>query len=114
MPVMESDFGSDRVWRSDYRLRPAAAPLRDAIAASLAALDITGSTQAPDGGADIEPLAKAGTSVMDLQQDGTRYFDLRHTADDPLDKIDPAQLAQNVAAWTAVLSIAANAKESLR
>lgn len=112
--AMESDFGADRVWRADYRLPPAATPVRDAIAASLAALGITSSTQAPSGGADIEPLVKAGTSVIDLQQDGIRYFDLHHTANDTLDKIDPAQLAQNVAAWTAVLSIAANAKESLR
>ena len=38
-----------------------------------------------------------------LNQDGTRYFDLHHTPDDTLDKIDPAQLRQNVAAWTAML-----------
>ena len=38
-------------------------------------------------------------------QDGTRYFDLHHTADDTFDKIDPAQLRQNVAAWTAMLAV---------
>ena len=57
---------------------------------------------------------KSGVAVIDLNQDGTRYFDLHHTADDTLDKIDPAQLAQNVAAWTAVISIVANAEEPLR
>ena len=35
-----------------------------------------------------------------LSQDGTRYFDYHHTPDDTLDKVDPAQLRQNVAAWT--------------
>jgi hypothetical protein len=46
--------------------------------------------------------------VIDLQQDGTRYFDIHHTPDDTLDKIDPSQLEQNVAAWAAVLGIVAN------
>ena len=35
----------------------------------------------------------------------TRYFDWHHTPDDTLDKIDPAQLRQNVAAWTAMLAV---------
>jgi hypothetical protein len=35
-----------------------------------------------------------------LSQDGTDYFDLHHTPDDTLDKIDPKALAQNVAAYT--------------
>ena len=112
--AMESDFGADRVWRADYRLPEGARAVQSRIAAELAALGIVSSALPAGGGADIEPLVKAGTSVIDLQQDGTRYFDLHHTADDTLDKIDPAQLAQNVAAWTTVLSIAANAKESLR
>ena len=51
--------------------------------------------------------------MIDLQQDGTRYFDIHHTPDDTLDKIDPAQLRQNVAAWAVTLNIAANATETL-
>ena len=46
-----------------------------------------------------------GHPGVGLSQDGTRYFDLHHTPDDTLDKIDPAQLRQNVAAWTTVLAI---------
>ena len=46
--------------------------------------------------------------MIDLSQDGTRYFDLHHTPDDTLDKVDPAQLQQNVDAWTAVLKVVAN------
>lgn len=53
--------------------------------------------------AELQKLA-----VIDLEQDGTRYFDLHHTPDDTLDKIDPAQLQQNVDAWAAVLRIVAN------
>ena len=43
-----------------------------------------------------------------MQQDGTRYFDLHHTPDDTLDKIDIAQLRQNVAVWTTVVGILAH------
>ena len=46
-----------------------------------------------------------GQPGVGLNQDGTRYFDLHHTSNDTLDKIDPEQLRQNVAAWTATLAI---------
>jgi hypothetical protein len=52
-------------------------------------------------------------AAVDLQQDGTRYFDLHHTPDDTLDKVDPEQLRQNVAAWTAMLAVVANAREDI-
>ena len=42
---------------------------------------------------------------MTLAQDGTHYFDLHHTADDTLDKVDPEALRQNVAAWTTMLAV---------
>jgi Zn-dependent M28 family amino/carboxypeptidase len=62
--------------------------------------------QTPAGaGADLSQWVRAGTAAIDLNQDGTRYFDYHHTPDDTLDKIDPAQLRQNVAAWTAVLAV---------
>lgn len=112
--AMESDFGADRVWRAAYRLPAGAAPLQDRIAAALAPLGIVNARNSANGGEDISDLVKAGVSVIDLAQDGTRYFDIHHTPDDTLDKIDPAQLAQNVAAWTTVLSLAANAQDSLR
>lgn len=111
--AMESDFGADRIWRIDFKLPTEAAPLAEQIASAVMPLGITQGKQDASGGADIEALVKAGVSVIDLQQDGTRYFDLHHTPDDTLDKIDPKQLAQNVAAWTAVLSIVANAPEGL-
>jgi hypothetical protein len=111
--VAESDFGADRVWRADFSFAPANAPLAERIAAALAPLGIARSTQPAQAGADLGAWVKAGVAGIDLQQDGTRYFDLHHTADDTFDKIDPAQLAQNVAAWTAMLHIAANAPEAI-
>jgi carboxypeptidase Q len=107
--AMESDFGADRVWRVDFNLAVANKPLRDKLAAALAPMGIVVGERKAGGGTDVEPIIAAQKlAVIDLGQDGTRYFDLHHTPDDTLDKIDPAQLEQNVAAWTAVLGVVAN------
>jgi carboxypeptidase Q len=109
----ESDFGADRVWQFSVKLPDAAKPVADRLAAALAPLGIARNADVASGGADIAPLVRAGVPVIDLKQDGTRYFDVHHTPDDTLDKVDPEQLKQNVAAWTAMLSIVANAPEEL-
>ena len=107
--AMESDFGADRVWRVDLNLAAANKPLGAKVSAALAPMGIVTGTTKAGGGTDVEPIIAAQKlAVVDLQQDGTRYFDLHHTPDDTLDKIDPAQLEQNVAAWTAVLNVVAN------
>ncbi|WP_321323722.1 M28 family peptidase [uncultured Parasphingorhabdus sp.] len=107
--AMESDFGADRVWRVEFTLPDSAKPVADRISASLLNLGIGRSGGKAGGGADIGPIiSDSNLAIIDLQQDGSRYFDLHHTPDDTLDKIDPEQLRQNVAAWTTVLSIIAN------
>ena len=107
--AMESDFGADRVWRAEYRLHESAKPLENKINASLARFGVVPSNIVAGGGADIGPvIVSQKLAVIDLQQDGTRYFDLHHNANDTLDKVDKAQLRQNVAAWTVVLGEVAN------
>jgi carboxypeptidase Q len=59
---------------------------------------------ASGGGSDIGPSVQAGTiPSMSLDVDGTRYFELHHTAADTIDKIDRHDLARCVAAM-AVMS----------
>jgi carboxypeptidase Q len=107
--AMESDFGADRVWAVDFNLADSAKPLQDRIARSLALLGITPRKDKASGGADIGPIiAKQGLGVIDLQQDGTRYFDIHHNATDTIDRIDKGQLRQNVIAWTIVLDAVSN------
>jgi hypothetical protein len=108
----ESDFGADRIWRVDFGLPEQANAVTDRVEAALAPLGIARGTAAARGGPDLGPLVAAGAPAITLQQDGTDYFDLHHTPDDTLDKIDPAKLRQNVAAYTAFLSIVANAPEN--
>ncbi|MGA9582725.1 MAG: M20/M25/M40 family metallo-hydrolase [Allosphingosinicella sp.] len=112
--VSESDFGADRVWRMDSGFGQANSGLADRIAAVLAPLGVSRGSQAAGGGVDLGPWVRTGVAAVDLQQDGTRYFDYHHTPDDTLDKIDPEQLRQNVAAWTAMLSLVANAPEEIQ
>ncbi len=109
----ESDFGADRVWRVDYRLPETAKPLAERITKALTPLGITPSKELASEGADIGRLIGIGVNSVALQQDGTRYFDIHHTPDDTLDKVDPVQLAQNVAAWTRMIDLVANAPEDL-
>jgi carboxypeptidase Q len=103
--LIESDFGADRIWKVESKLGDARKAEAEAIGKALAPLGIvTGSFTEADG-SDIGPMLADGHPGVGLSQDGTRYFDLHHTPDDTLDKVDPAQLRQNVAAWTTVLAI---------
>lgn len=107
--LAESDFGADKIWRFQTSVADAALPQMKAIAAALAPLGIVqGGRNGDASGSDISEIQKVGMPVIELSQDGTRYFDLHHTPDDTLDKVDPEQLRQNVAAWTALLSVVAN------
>lgn len=111
--VGESDFGADRVWRVNFNLAPENEALAARIAALLAPLGIVRGNERANAGADLGVWPRNGIAAIDLNQDGIRYFDYHHSPDDTLDKVDPEQLRQNVAAWTAVLALAANAPEPI-
>jgi len=111
--VGESDFGADRIWRVTFNLAPANAGLADRVTALLAPLGIVRGQGRANAGADLGDWTRSGTAAVDLSQDGTRYFDYHHTPDDTLDKVDPSQLRQNVAAWTAMLAAVADAPEAI-
>lgn len=104
----ESDFGADRVWQLVSNVNPQANAAVDAIGRVLSQLNIVrGGRAVAGGGPDIIPLALLGIPTVRLNQNGRDYFDLHHTADDTLDKIDPQKLAQNVAAYAALAWLAA-------
>lgn len=110
--AMESDFGADRIWRVDFKLPDSAKELSHRIALAVAPFGVTLGQHPAGGGADVGALIASGVPAIDLQQDGTRYFDLHHTPDDTLDKVDPAQLRQNVVVWTALLAILASSSDA--
>ncbi len=96
--AVESDFGAGRIYGFNTSGGEATAVAR--IASALAPLGIEPMAGKGGPGPDISPLARIGGAWAWLGQDGSRYFDLHHNADDTLDKIDPADLAQNAAAYT--------------
>jgi Zn-dependent M28 family amino/carboxypeptidase len=109
----ESDFGADRVWRFQVNLPATATAVGDRLASALAPLGIARGTGLAGSGTDVAPTLALGVPAVDLNQSGLRYFDTHHTPDDVIERIDPAQLAQNVAAWTTMLAIVANAPEEM-
>ena len=100
----ESDFGADRIWRMSSKLFADQPETFALLAAALAPLGIVKNEKGESDGTDVGPMIKAGAPWISLNQDGMRYFDIHHTPDDRLDKIDPDGLRQNVAAWTTMLA----------
>ena len=103
--VVESDFGAGRIWKVDSKLGSERANEAKALQLALAPLGIVPGATDKAEGSDIGPMIQDGVPAVGLSQDGTYYFDLHHTPDDTLDKIDPEDLRQNVAAWTAMLAV---------
>ena len=110
----ESDFGAGKIWSMQTKFGEASLPKAKIFAEALRPLGVGPGDNNASGGADVSPLRDAGVPVIDLNQDGTDYFDLHHTPDDTLDKIDPAALKQNVAAWAAMLYLAAESPGGFR
>jgi hypothetical protein len=106
----DSDFGAGPVWRISASVKPEARGAIQQIAGVLAPLGVTYDAKRPgSGGSDLSQMHAKGMAALSLTQDGTKYFDWHHTANDTLDKIDPKELAQNVAVYAAFSYMAAQA-----
>jgi hypothetical protein len=93
------------------RVVPSAMPVVDALAEVLAPLSIAhpeATRNQGNPGPDAAVLMRRHRwPAIGLSQDGSRYFDVHHTANDTLDHLDPVALPQNVAAWAAMAWLAA-------
>ncbi|MEE4211125.1 MAG: M28 family peptidase [Parvularcula sp.] len=110
----ESDFGAGRIYRFDTRFGEGHDALREVMIGVLEHAGVALGNKEASGGPDVGPLRRAGVPVVTLAQNGWDYFDLHHTADDTFDKIDPDDLAQNVAVYAAFAWMAANADTDFR
>ncbi|XHS78073.1 M20/M25/M40 family metallo-hydrolase [Burkholderiaceae bacterium UC74_6] len=111
--VGESDSGAGSVFQIRSRVRPEALPVIQQIAAELAPLGVAAGDNAGGVGADAGVgMRRSGWAGVGLSQDASLYFDIHHTANDTLDKVDPAQLRQNVAAWAVTAWLAAQSPEA--
>jgi Zn-dependent M28 family amino/carboxypeptidase len=96
--AIESDFGAGHplgleVFGSD-KTREALSPVLEALR-PMGAWLLEPSPFPP--GADISPLGSAKIPTLALMVDGRTYFDYHHSAADTFDKVDPKNLAENVA-----------------
>ena len=111
----ESDFGTDRVYALAL---PAAVAKSEFATRVLRVLEPIGVLAAREparhAGTDVGPTVEAGVPAFALLQDGSQYFDVHHTANDTLDKVDREQLDQNVAAWAALVWLAADSEVDFR
>jgi carboxypeptidase Q len=105
----ESDLGADRIYSFKTRVSPQASPTIGRLAKHLKNLGIEyNNTDLAGGGADVGQMRMLGLPVIDLNQDASHYFDLHHTANDTLDKVNPEYLQQNLAAWVTLVYLAGN------
>jgi hypothetical protein len=111
--VSESDFGAGRIGFVRSRVAAPALPAFESIARVLAPLTIVrpqaGANEGNPGPDAALLMRRHRWPAVALSQDGTAYFDVHHTANDTLDRLDPSGLPQNVAAWAATAWLAAQA-----
>jgi carboxypeptidase Q len=69
-----------------------------------------GANKANDGGsdADTDPLLALGVPTISPAVDGTRYFWFHHSSGDTMDKLDPREMAENVAFFAVMAFVAAD------
>ena len=103
--IAESDFGAGRIWKVDSKFGKEREAEAKALQVALKPLGIVAGALDSADGSDIGPMIADGVPAVGLNQDGTEYFDVHHTADDTLDKVDPEALRQNVAAWTTMIAV---------
>lgn len=60
------------------------------------------------GGADIGPMKSSGVPMIGHSVDMTHYFDYHHTHSDTLDKVNPKDLDENIAAMAVVAYVLAD------
>jgi hypothetical protein len=111
----ESDLGADRIFRLALPRAVIKGDFARTVFRVLAPLGVLAAKEPPeDAGTDVGPAVEAGVPAFLLSQDATYYFDIHHTPDDTLDKVDREQLEQNVAAWAALVWLAADSDVDFR
>ncbi|MEE9273125.1 MAG: M20/M25/M40 family metallo-hydrolase [Robiginitomaculum sp.] len=105
----ESDFGAAQIYGLQAGKGATNKASTDRLYSKLKYLGLEMVAGKADGGPDIIPLNRKGVPVIDLKQNGYDYFDLHHTPDDTFDKIDPKEMAQNVAVYANFIYLASKA-----
>ena len=111
--AIESDSGAGRPLGFSCGGSPAAVEAVRQITLLLGGIGADSVRPGGHGGADIAPLGQRGVPCLGLRQDITRYFDFHHTPADTVDKVDPHDLARNIAAMAVMAYVLAEMPEAL-
>lgn len=105
--AVEADMGAGPVWRIQSQVAPEALSAIERIREVLQPLSLEAGSNTANGGSDLGPLRALGVPVLDLSQDATNYFDVHHTVNDTIAKVDRKALDQVVAAYAVSAYLAA-------
>jgi Zn-dependent M28 family amino/carboxypeptidase len=105
--AMEADTGIGPVVRLDTQVAPESLGAIEKMRKAMEPLVIEAGPNTASGGADIGPLRALGVPVLDPVLDATLYFDVHHTMNDTLAKVDAKTLDQSVAAYAVAAYLAA-------
>jgi Zn-dependent M28 family amino/carboxypeptidase len=111
--AIEADLGEGPPLGLSWNAGPPAEAMLKAITALMGALGAGQLKPAKSGGADISRMTASGVPSLGLLQDASTYFDYHHTANDTLDKIDPAILDRSTAAMAVAAYVLAETPETL-
>lgn len=111
--VMESDSGPGRVYEFGGTWAKDAEPAMAQVAELLKPLGIAYTPGKGEAESEMGLMQGAGSAAGAFAHDASRYFDLHHTPNDTLDKVDPEDLRVDIAAYATLAFIAANVDGSL-
>jgi hypothetical protein len=106
--AIETDSGAAAPTGFDTTLKGDALAAFEAKAKALARVHADHFSTESETGADTSPLTDAGVIGFGFVPDPLHYFDYHHSPADTLDKIDPKDLSDDVAAVAAITWILAN------
>ncbi len=111
----ESDNGAQHEVGFQVPAGGADLPPVKTLASVLQPLGVTFNAQpSRSGGDDVGHLVPLGVPQLGMRQENSHYFDIHHSAEDTLDKVDPAELDKAVAAWAATIWVLAESGVDFR
>lgn len=110
--AMESDNGVFRPRAIQVGAGPGGVAMMQSVASLLAAVGVD-SARAGGAQADVGPLYALGVPAFNIDTDPSKYFWYHHSESDTIDKLDPLDLARNVAIFAVVANTFANSAETL-
>ncbi len=113
--AVEWDFGLGKIYSMQANVGEHAQPAISALAGYLEPLGVKfNDANKARGQSDMGAVTDLGVPAMNFAPDGSKYFDVHHTDNDTLDKVNRSDLQQNTTVYTIFAYFAAQADVSFR